>query len=270
MPSSVTNAVAVAAGRLHSLVLLDDGSVVAWGYNEFGQTDVPTSVTNVVAVAAGDYHNFILRLQGDPLNPDTDGDGINDGVEVGLGLDPVVSNVGSDLDGDGLGDLEEVNDYATNPLNPDSDGDTISDGDEASYGLNPLVSNTGSDLDGDGLFDVDEVNIYETDPTEPDSDYDGLDDAVEVANAGRPLVSDQWIIDHIRDHGDEFDLYSLNSVLDIAIGQAAFSVSNGMAELSLQLEESDDLIIWTNAGDEVIWDIPVDADKSFYRVRSSR
>ena len=29
------------------------GAVLAWGYNEYGQTDVPPDATNVVAVAGG-------------------------------------------------------------------------------------------------------------------------------------------------------------------------------------------------------------------------
>ena len=33
--------VAVAAGGYHSLALKSDGTVVAWGYNYFGQSTVP-------------------------------------------------------------------------------------------------------------------------------------------------------------------------------------------------------------------------------------
>ena len=46
--------VAIAAGGTHSLALKQDGTVVAWGNYQFGQTDVPLGLANVVAIAAGD------------------------------------------------------------------------------------------------------------------------------------------------------------------------------------------------------------------------
>ena len=38
--------------------------VVAWGYNNYGQTNVPSGLSNIVAVAAGDYHSLALRADG--------------------------------------------------------------------------------------------------------------------------------------------------------------------------------------------------------------
>ena len=55
-----------------------------------------------------------------PSNPDTDGDGLNDGDETETGSDP--SN--PDSDGDGINDGDEV-DNGTDPNNEDSDGDGI-------------------------------------------------------------------------------------------------------------------------------------------------
>ena len=60
----LTNVVAVAAGSYHSLALRADGTVAAWGNNEYGQTTVPAGLTNVVAVAAGGYHSLALRADG--------------------------------------------------------------------------------------------------------------------------------------------------------------------------------------------------------------
>jgi hypothetical protein len=49
--------------------------------------------------------------------------------------------VGSDSDGDGLSDGEELNTYGTNPLNEDTDGDGKNDGYEVNvYGQDPAVS----------------------------------------------------------------------------------------------------------------------------------
>ena len=68
-------------------------------------------------------------------NPDDlDNDGINNTDEDKLGLDPI----SSDTDGDGLNDDLEINIWKTDPLNPDTDADGFSDGREVSEGYNPL------------------------------------------------------------------------------------------------------------------------------------
>jgi sugar lactone lactonase YvrE len=64
IPSGLTNAMAVAGGYLHSVALLDTGTVVAWGDDTYGQTDVPSGLTNVVAIAAGDFHTLALLANG--------------------------------------------------------------------------------------------------------------------------------------------------------------------------------------------------------------
>ena len=70
----------------------------------------------------------------DPQNPDTDGDGLLDGEEIPLHLNPRMS----DTDGDGLVDGLEI-ELETNPLVVDSDGDTIPDGIEVNeLETNPL------------------------------------------------------------------------------------------------------------------------------------
>jgi uncharacterized delta-60 repeat protein len=60
VPAGLTNAVAIAAGYYHSLALRADGTVVAWGKNGSGQTTVPAGLTSAVAIAAGDYHTLAL------------------------------------------------------------------------------------------------------------------------------------------------------------------------------------------------------------------
>ncbi len=114
------------------------------------------------------------ELGTDPKNPDTDGDGLNDGAEVNKhSTNPLVA----DTDGDGLSDGEEVNKYQTNPNKADSDGDGLNDYDELmKYKTDPLKADT----DGDGLNDGDEVLKYKTDPLKADTDGDGLKDGEEV------------------------------------------------------------------------------------------
>lgn len=55
-----------------------------------------------------------------PDLPDSDGDGLPDGLEVRSGLDPTSNDEGSDRDGDGVRDLEEVM-RGTNPLVADAE-----------------------------------------------------------------------------------------------------------------------------------------------------
>jgi outer membrane protein OmpA-like peptidoglycan-associated protein len=126
----------------------------------------------------------------DPNNPDTDGDGLNDGEEyLTYKTNPLVV----DTDGDGLSDFEEVKTYRTNPLAVDTDGDGLSDGDEVmKYKTDPLKTDT----DGDGLNDGDEVLMYQTNPLKADTDGEGLTDGdevhginVEIKVVGSPVMT---------------------------------------------------------------------------------
>ena len=53
VPPGLTNVIAVAGGMQHSLALDADGMVSGWGENDFGQTNVPVGLSHVTAVAAG-------------------------------------------------------------------------------------------------------------------------------------------------------------------------------------------------------------------------
>ncbi|MFW6182509.1 MAG: protein kinase domain-containing protein [Chloroflexota bacterium] len=65
----------------------------------------------------------VYRYRTDANNPDSDGDGVPDGDEIELQLDPL----STDSDGDGLSDGREL-DLGTDPLRVDTDGDGLSDG----------------------------------------------------------------------------------------------------------------------------------------------
>lgn len=55
---------AIAAGLYHSLALKSDGTVVAWGRNLEGQTNVPPNLNGVTTIAAGSAHNLALKSDG--------------------------------------------------------------------------------------------------------------------------------------------------------------------------------------------------------------
>jgi hypothetical protein len=155
-------------------------------------------------------------------NPDTDGDGVNDGADAGDtdgdGIPNALESSLVDSDGDGVANQ---NDPANgNPCVPnlnaanclmDTDGDGILDGAEVGdsdgdgvanlldpANSNPCVPNGNSaaclalDSDGDGLTDGEEGALG-TDPNDAasDSDNDGITDAVEVGtDALHPVDTD--------------------------------------------------------------------------------
>jgi Ca2+-binding RTX toxin-like protein len=51
---------AIAAGGYHNLALKEDGTVVAWGYNNDGQTNIPAGLSGVTAIAGGYFHSLAL------------------------------------------------------------------------------------------------------------------------------------------------------------------------------------------------------------------
>jgi len=77
-----------------------------------------------------------------PNNPDTDGDGYSDWLELNLGYSPHNPKAGvkledNDYDQDGLSDRMELN-FHLDLTNPDTDGDGYSDGEEIASGFDPL------------------------------------------------------------------------------------------------------------------------------------
>ena len=75
VPDGLTNVTAIAAGFYHTLALKSDGTVAAWGYNSNGQTTVPDGLTNVTTIAAGGYHSLALKADDTVVGWGYDGDG---------------------------------------------------------------------------------------------------------------------------------------------------------------------------------------------------
>ncbi len=64
MPAGLSRVTAIAAGYNHSLALKSDGTVVAWGDSTFSKTTVPTGLSGVTAIAAGYSHSLALKSDG--------------------------------------------------------------------------------------------------------------------------------------------------------------------------------------------------------------
>lgn len=125
-----------------------------------------SNVTSLEEAKAADFDldelsndDELTQTNTDPLNPDTDGDGMPDGWEVANNLDP---NNGADATGDpdqdGLTNVEEYRN-GNDPRDGDSDGDGLANSYETAHGTDPFDADT----DHDGISDNED-----TSPTTPD------------------------------------------------------------------------------------------------------
>ena len=96
-PAPNTNFVAVAGGYGHSLGLKADGSVVAWRYNIYGQTDVPAPNTGFVAISAGAGHSLGLKADGSIVAWGANGSGQTDVPVPNTGFVAVAAGHGHSL-----------------------------------------------------------------------------------------------------------------------------------------------------------------------------
>ncbi len=62
--TSLMDIVAIAAGANHSLAITADETVVGWGRNEFGQATPPQGLSDVIDIAVGYDHSLALKRDG--------------------------------------------------------------------------------------------------------------------------------------------------------------------------------------------------------------
>ena len=105
----------------------------------------------VLIQATHEGRSGMISIQVSPGGVDSDGDGIPDDAEVGLGLDPHNAvDAQEDFDRDGLTNIQEYQ-SGTDIRKADTDSDGLTDGQEVVRGTSPLLRDTDGDGLGDGL-----------------------------------------------------------------------------------------------------------------------
>ncbi len=106
----------------------------------------------------------IVLPDNEPVDQDSDNDGLTDLEEERLGTNPQKA----DSDGDGLSDGDENFVYLTNPLLVDTDNDGFDDGREVARGFSPLVKSAdfaGAEEIGRWRANIVQYGLHEPTPT---------------------------------------------------------------------------------------------------------
>jgi len=194
----VTGAVALAWSQIPEMTYADIRSHV------LDHVRVSTNWTNLVSTGG------ILDLQAvmEALNPDTDGDGLNNDAD-------------NDDDNDGISDINDVFPLDVSEF-ADADGDGIGDNadndDDNDYVLDvhdwaPLDGSEQYDSDGDGVgnhLDSDDDGDGIADALDFDSDNDGIADAIEGA-----LTLDERIQAILSDSSDDYATASVGDWVSV-------------------------------------------------------
>ena len=187
----------------------DDGG--GGGGGKPDPTDPKNAMKDSDCDGLSDEEEFSIVYPGgrrtDPGNPDTDGDGVKDGVEVGRTMsvvmncnfvgdkDPMTTTLPVETDSDWDGQKDGIEDRngngavdpgETDPLSPDTDGDGLRDGEEDTnhngvvdaMETDPLKRDSDADKIADGI----EIKVTKTDPIKPSTDGDGCLDGDEDNN----------------------------------------------------------------------------------------
>ncbi|GAB4256141.1 MAG: hypothetical protein Kow0092_01950 [Deferrisomatales bacterium] len=150
-----------------------------------GWDDVGVTPGVRLGVSDGRAQAFLTPFEIAVTPRDTDGDGLPDTPEGWLGSDPL----DADTDDDGITDGNEDRNGdgrvepavgETDPLSPDTDGDGVFDGTEIGL-TSPQDASATSLAAGHFVPDADPGST--TDPTDPDTDGDGWPDGLEDPNA---------------------------------------------------------------------------------------
>src|SRR5205085_5395555 len=131
-------------------------------------TAIPLPTTNSETWTNDQVHIWAISGKTDPLEPDTDGDDLSDGLELGWGSPVGDTNVNTDTNGDGVPNFQP--DLDPPIYNTTDNGAAPSGQDYTFYDAWPYnLNNSRTDL----------IAGTVTDPNKPDTDGDALMDGVE-------------------------------------------------------------------------------------------
>ncbi len=163
----------------------------------FNTADNYGKVPGVDTADYGDKTQLKAGSLTDPNNPDTDYDGIPDGIEdadhngwVDGDGEPIQPTWDPWIDRKWPTGLWTTNWVETNPNNADSDADGLADGYGEDKNFNGRID---GDINSNRVWEAGEL-WQETDPLNPDTDHDGLPDGWEVNHGLAPL--DDGILGH--------------------------------------------------------------------------
>lgn len=204
-------------------------------------TPKPLPTTPTTDWNNGDVHTFYIYGRTNPLSPDSDGDGLPDGLELGWRGPTSAVNTNADTDGDGFpnfrsdldppfyntaenyGNVPNVDapnqgnktdlkaGTTTDPSNPDTDGDGLPDGVEDAN-RNGWVDGDGATIAPNvapslarnwpnGKMDAGEV-WTETDPNNSDTDGDGATDGYGEDKNFNGKIDGDTNVDRVRQSGE--------------------------------------------------------------------
>ena len=213
---------------------MDQDGLPDWWERSLGKNIDPASDTdNDQLTAAKEFENST-----DPFNPDTDNDGLLDGLEV---VSYLSSPIAADSDKDGLNDADEVNTHHTNPNLVDTDGDSIKDALEVAAGLDPLdASDTEKDKDNDGYSNRHEV-LASTNPSDATSFPKVADWAMLHGNSKH--TSYQPLMLKSEDFALRWTTTVKGSATAVATGNGRIFLNDGINTISLNAGTGD--FIWS-------------------------
>jgi hypothetical protein len=174
----------------------------AYPENQFTARGLANAAASLTPIQPNTANGVVSRCgEGDP-DIDTDGDGLNDALELCLGTNPY----NADTDGDGLSDKLELDGFFLNgqqwysdPLKPDSNEDGIPDYLEWAAADSPFGRAAHADLDGDGI-----PNVWDD-----DDDGDGVPDALDLSPFA---VTEYTSVVNLTTQGSSFDGYQFIEV----------------------------------------------------------
>jgi len=209
------------------------------------------------SVSDSSMTSYLLERKTDPNNPDTDGDLLLDAKELELGSDPLVANNFQSL-------IPLINNLEIQILQ-----DTISNQEIEIDNLQALTQILQDTISNQ------EIEIYNLQAQlsqclgEPWMPYPIDDDCqVMLDNLSAQIVDLQNALDSAISERDA--KLSIEEVKDLRVGSTMIEIHNGQATLTMEVEESDDLGVWTNGSANSI-QIPIDAEagKKFFRFKMS-